>query len=186
MDVAVKMLKNIVVGNKEFKNEIYNLAMLKHENIVQVLGYCYEIEKKIMEIDGQKFHVEEPHRAICLEYLHNGSLEGHLSGMLQHHLHNVRRNCPVYLYLINNSIVYNTVDEFVGLDWDTRFKIIKGTCEGLKYILDELEQPIYHLDLKPLNILLDKNMVPKIADFGLSRISGKELVRTTQNLYGTL
>ena len=60
-------------------------------------------------------------------------------------------------------------DEFPRLEWHTRFRIIKGTCEGLKYIHEELEEPIYHLDLKPDNILLDKDMVPKIADFGLSR-----------------
>ena len=77
-------------------------------------------------------------------------------------------------------------DEFSGLEWHTRFQIIKGTCEGLKYI-HELEEPIYHLDLKPDNILLDKDMLPKIADFSLSRIfRHEETTRITQNPYGTL
>ena len=76
-------------------------------------------------------------------------------------------------------------DEFSGLEWHTRFKIIKKTCEGLKYIHKELEEPIYHLDLKPDIILLDKDMVPKIADFGLSRIFGNESARTAHGPYGT-
>uniref|UniRef100_J3N6U1 Protein kinase domain-containing protein n=1 Tax=Oryza brachyantha TaxID=4533 RepID=J3N6U1_ORYBR len=49
-------------------------------------------------------------------------------------------------------------------------KLLKGTCEGLKYLHVELKPHIYHLDLKPANILLDSNMVPKIADSGLSKI----------------
>lgn len=89
------------------------------------------------------------------------------------------------MYLIYNPIVYYS-DEVSGLDWNTRFKIIKGTCEGLKYIHEELERPMYHLDLKPDNILLDKDMEPKIADFGLSKIFGEELKRTTRSPLGTL
>jgi serine/threonine protein kinase len=88
------------------------------------------------------------------------------------------------LHLIKNNFV-TTADELCGLDWHTRFKIIKGTCEGLKYIHHELKPPIYHLDLKPDNILLDKDMVPMVADFGLSRIFDRELTRTTHNLYVT-
>jgi serine/threonine protein kinase len=50
----------------------------------------------------------------------------------------------------------------------------------------EMNPPIYHLDLKPANILLDNNMVPKIADFGLSRFITEEKTMITKNLVGTL
>jgi serine/threonine protein kinase len=71
------------------------------------------------------------------------------------------------------------------LDWRVRFKIIKGICEGLKYMHKDLAEPIYHFDLKPDNILLDKDMVPKIADLGLSRIFGQDIIRTAHGPYGT-
>ncbi|CAM0148449.1 unnamed protein product [Urochloa decumbens] len=157
-DVAVKKLKlcDANLNDKQFQTEFDNLRNLEHQNIVRILGYCYETEKKPFNLpDGSKVYLEETYRALCFEYMYNGSLQSHLS------------------------------DEFCGLDWHTRFKIIMGTCEGIRYIHKDLEAPIYHLDIKPDNILLDKDMMPKIADFGLSRIFGKELIRTTENAYGT-
>ncbi|RCV20174.1 hypothetical protein SETIT_4G035100v2 [Setaria italica] len=156
-EVAVKKLRDVNpdLDDKQFQNEFYNLMKLKHNNIVQILGYCYEIEQISIEHNGRIVLAEKTYRALCFEYLHNGSLQKHIS------------------------------DEHCGLDWHTRYKIIKGICEGLKYIHEELEKPLYHLDLKPDNILLDKDMVPKIADFGLSKIFGKELTRTSQSPLGT-
>ncbi|WVZ83907.1 hypothetical protein U9M48_031002, partial [Paspalum notatum var. saurae] len=159
--VAVKKLKfsHADLDYKQFRNEFYNLCKLKHENIVQILGYCYEIDKiEFIMDDGNKEIVDEIHAALCFEYLCNGSLQKHLSEELS--------ECK--------------------LDWHKRFKIIKGTCEGLKYMHKDQKTQIYHLDLKPDNILLDKDMVPKIADFGLSMIFDKELPQNTQSRYGTL
>ena len=71
-------------------------------------------------------------------------------------------------------------DEKQGLQWHIRYKIIKGICEGLNYLH---EGHVLHLDLKPDNILLDKEMVPKIADFGLSRLIGDERTKQTMNKF---
>ena len=68
------------------------------------------------------------------------------------------------------------------LNWHVRFKIIKGICDGLKYLHDV---PLNHLDLKPDNILLDAEMVPKIADFGISRLVGPENTVMTLTPLGT-
>jgi len=66
-----------------------------------------------------------------------------------------------------------------------RYAIIKGICNGLKYLHEELKSPIYHLDLKPANILMDENMMPKICDFGLSRFFGEESTQITRSCIGT-
>jgi serine/threonine protein kinase len=77
-------------------------------------------------------------------------------------------------------------DESTGLDWPKRYKIIRGICEGLKYLHVGLESPVMHFDLKPDNILLDQEMVPKIADFGLARLFGEENTRKTISSVGTM
>jgi interleukin-1 receptor-associated kinase 1 len=66
-----------------------------------------------------------------------------------------------------------------------RYEIIRGICGGLHYLHEKCH--IVHLDLKPENILMDATMMPKIADFGLSRIFGVQQSRIiTQNRPGTL
>jgi len=157
--IAVKLLLVNMqeLDDQQFRNELINLKMLEHPNIVQLVGYCYETQQKCIQWNGIDIFPETRYRALCLEYLHNGSLRNHLC------------------------------EEFGEPDWHTRYKIIKGTCEGLNYLHNGSSKPIYHLDLKPDNILLDKNMVPKLADFGLSKIlHGDGHTWTTQNFAGTL
>jgi serine/threonine protein kinase len=71
------------------------------------------------------------------------------------------------------------------LNWNISFKIIQGICQGLQF-LHELQRPIIHMDLKPGNILLDDSLMPKIADFGLSRLFGEEQTGAlTSNVVGS-
>ncbi|GJN06739.1 hypothetical protein PR202_ga24495 [Eleusine coracana subsp. coracana] len=90
-----------------------------------------------------------------------------------------------YEYLPNGSVHKNLfgTEKPGNMNWETRFKIIMGICEGLLFLH---KIPIVHMDLKPENILLDDKMVPKIADFGLSRLFGQDQTRQrTQNVVGS-
>ncbi len=50
---------------------------------------------------------------------------------------------------------------------DTALSLIKGIAEGLKHAHGK---GIYHRDLKPLNILLKSDLMPKITDWGLAKL----------------
>ncbi|CAM0878790.1 unnamed protein product [Alopecurus aequalis] len=156
-ELAVKVLHNRSgLDSKVFQKEFDNLKGLKHPNIVELVGFCDESEEELAFFEGKQVTAERLRMALCLEYVHNGSLYKHIS------------------------------DENTGFTWHTRYKIIKGICEGLKYLREGLESPVMHFDLKPDNILLDKCMVPKIADFGTSKLFGEENTRKALSSVGTI
>ncbi|KAI5076868.1 hypothetical protein GOP47_0008933 [Adiantum capillus-veneris] len=99
------------------------------------------------------------------------------------------RRLLVYEFMTNGSLEkWLFVDERPGgnfLSWDQRLRVAMGTASGLVYLHDECTDPILHLDIKPQNILLDAQFVPKVADFGLSRLTDRAASHVMTGVRGT-
>ncbi|BBH01185.1 Wall-associated receptor kinase-like 1 [Prunus dulcis] len=92
---------------------------------------------------------------------------------------------PILVYeFISNGTLYDHLhgkDRKEQLSLESRLKIASGTAEALSYLHHSISNPIIHRDVKSMNVLLDKNYVAKVADFGASR-----LVLEDQNQLATL
>ncbi|KAF7819894.1 LEAF RUST 10 DISEASE-RESISTANCE LOCUS RECEPTOR-LIKE PROTEIN KINASE-like 2.1 [Senna tora] len=129
--VAVKVLNASKGNGEEFINEVLSISRTSHVNIVSLLGFCFESDRK----------------ALVYELMPNGSLEKYI------HKRDLDTNPP--------------------LSWERLLQIAEGIAKGLEYLHRGCNTKILHFDIKPNNILLDKNFCPKISDFGLAKLCSK-------------
>ncbi|CAL5393830.1 unnamed protein product [Camellia sinensis] len=92
----------------------------------------------------------------------------------------------VYEYMENNSLARALFEECqLKLDWATRYKICIGIARGLAYLHEESRLKIFHRDIKATNVLLDKNLNPKILDFGLAKLGKEDDTYISTRIAGT-
>jgi serine/threonine protein kinase len=72
------------------------------------------------------------------------------------------------------------------LSWSTRYQIALGVARVLHYLHERCRDCIIHCDIKPENILLSDTFVPKVADFGLAKLVGRDFSRVLTTVRGTL
>ncbi|GJM90976.1 hypothetical protein PR202_ga07307 [Eleusine coracana subsp. coracana] len=69
-----------------------------------------------------------------------------------------------------SDLLHHLNADEVPLPLDTRLQIASGIAEALVYMHTSQSHPILHGDIKPEKIFLDNNYVPKLSDFGISRL----------------
>lgn len=93
----------------------------------------------------------------------------------------------VYEFMCNGSLdkwIFNH-NLAKNLDWKTRKGIINGVATGLEYLHEHCTQNVIHFDIKPQNILLDKDFNVKISDFGLAKMVDRDQSQVMTIVRGT-
>ncbi|EHA8590300.1 rust resistance kinase Lr10-like [Cocos nucifera] len=79
----------------------------------------------------------------------------------------------IYEFMANGSLekfIYTEKQIRPSLNWEKLLEIAIGIARGLEYLHHGSNIGILHFDIKPHNILLDKDFHPKISDFGRAKL----------------
>ncbi|KAE8781954.1 Wall-associated receptor kinase 1 [Hordeum vulgare] len=138
------------LDNKEvaIKKPINGSVLENDQFANEVIIQSQVIHKNIVRLIGCCLEVDAP--MLVYEFITKGSLHDNLHG--------------------NNNKV--------ALNLDVRLSIAAQSADGLAYMHSKANIRILHGDVKPANILLDDNFVPKISDFGISRLIARDKQHT--------
>lgn len=95
----------------------------------------------------------------------------------------------VYAYMENNCLAHTLLggeQNRSKFSWRLRWDISVGIARGLAYLHEEADPYVVHRDIKASNILLDRNFIPRVSDFGLSRLLRENASYISTGVAGTL
>ncbi|KAM0898338.1 hypothetical protein ACQ4PT_021990 [Festuca glaucescens] len=113
---------------------------------------------------------------------------------ITHHINLVRligfccdgsRILLVYEHMTNRSLDLHLFESRTTIPWNSRYQIALRVARGLVYLHESCQDCIIHCDIKPENILLDASFAPKIADFGMAKLLGRDFSRVLTTARGT-
>uniref|UniRef100_A0A7N2QZH9 Protein kinase domain-containing protein n=1 Tax=Quercus lobata TaxID=97700 RepID=A0A7N2QZH9_QUELO len=177
-EVAVKVLaSNSKQGEKEFQTEVDPMqhvggSLVDEENVQQEIHELEGVHVLKIEFDAPATQSAMVHEVKRLEMMVS------LLGRLHHrNLVNLVGYCVdkgqhmlIYEFMSNGSLanlLYGEGERI--LSWDERLQIALDIAHGIEYLHEGAVPPVIHRDLKSANILLDRSMRAKVADFGLSK-----------------
>ena len=88
--------------------------------------------------------------------------------------------------MIAYVLVIGKEETQLTLDWPTRQRICVGIAKGLAFLHEESALRIVHRDIKASNVLLDKNLNPRISDFGLAKLDEDDNTHISTRVAGTM
>lgn len=154
---------NDQIGPYTYKGVLPNKALIIAKVLNSVIVSEKDFRVKISALSGMHhrnlvplkgFCFEPKHKVILYEYIPKGSLDKWLFEAKQ-----------------------DRKDE----NWQQRLDIALGVARGIAYLHTECQQCVAHGNLKPDNVLLDENLVPKLTNFGIRSLVQKEVATSSES-----
>ncbi|CAI7842607.1 unnamed protein product [Closterium sp. NIES-53] len=134
-----------------------SMAVLCHQNVIQLLGYCFECGERVL----------------IYEFVGGPSLESMIFGntdVWKEKITMWRRGSRNARALKDLGVVAEGEEEGIPFDFMHRLLIAVDIAEAVAYLHTEFPRPYLLEGLHPKNIIFDTNGVPKVGNIGRMKV----------------